>query len=180
VATLLDAAMHLAVPSAVLEKREHRVGRDSEWPEKLRALAQEHIDEPVLAAGVFAPAGAVGSMGAGTLSPLTGMFRDRQVNKRSGGLGHHGTFKLRQALIAVTADRVFGFNSKPKGRSGWQIVDHVATWNRRDVRVTVADARMTRMITFAIASTGQRYEFEMMKLAGTLNDALLDALSRPF
>jgi hypothetical protein len=155
------------------------VGRDSDWPEKLRALAQERIDEPVVAAGVFAPAGAVGSMAAAKVSPLTGMFRDRHVNKRAGGLGHHGTFKLRQALLAVTADRVYGFNSKPKGRSGWQIVDHVATWNRRDVRITVADARMTRLVTLAIASTGQRYEFEMMKLAGTLNDALLDALSRP-
>jgi hypothetical protein len=154
------------------------VGRDPEWPEKLRLVAQERIAEPVVAAGVFAPAGAVGSLGAGKVSPLAGGFRDRRINKRSGALGHHGTFKLRQALIAVTAANVYGFNSKPKGRSGWQIVDHVATWDRDDVRVMVAEQRVTRRVTFEIASTGLRYEFEMIKLAGTLNDALLDALTR--
>jgi hypothetical protein len=152
------------------------MGRDVDWPEKLRLVAQDEIDDPVLAAGVFAPAGAAGGLGVGKLSPLGGMFRDRQINKRSGGLGHHGTFKLRQALIAVTASQVFGFNSKPKGRSGWQIVDQVVTWDRPDVHVTIEDARATKRITFEIASSGQRYEFEMMKMAGTLNDTLLHEL----
>jgi len=152
------------------------VAGNAEWVEKLRRVAQEHIAEPVLAAGIFAPAGAAGGMGVGKVSPLAGVFKDRKINERAGGLGHHGTFKLRQAVIAVTADKIYGFNSKPKGRSGWQIVDQVVEWDRADVRTSVEDRKATRAVTFEVGPDGDRYELEMMKMAGDLNDALLDEL----
>jgi hypothetical protein len=152
------------------------VADNTEWIEKLRTVAQDHVDEPVIAAGLFAPAGAMGGMGVGKLSGLGGMFRDRKINERAGGLGHHGAFKLRQALIAVTAGKVYGFNSKPKGRSGWQIVDRAVEWDRTDVTVTVEDRKITRMVTFTVGPDGATYELEMNKLAGDLNDALLAEL----
>jgi hypothetical protein len=152
------------------------VADTAEWLERLRAVAEEQTGEPVLAVGLFAPAGAMGGMGVGKVSGLAGMFANRRTNERAGGLGHHGTFKLRQALLAVTADKVYGFNSKPKGRSGWQIVDQAVCWDRADVTVTVANAKMTRLVTFTVGPDGATYELEMMKMAGTLNDALLAEL----
>jgi hypothetical protein len=157
------------------------VADNTEWIAKLRQVAQDEISEPVVAAGLFSPAGATGSLGVSKLSPLGSMFRDRKANQRAGGLGHTGAFKLRQALIAVTADKVYGFNSKPKGRSGWQIVDQAAVWDRKDVTVTVEDRKVTRLVTFTVAPDGATYDLEMMKMAGDLNDALLAELgaSRP-
>jgi len=152
------------------------MGTNEEWSEKLRQVAQEHVEEPVIAAGLFAPAGAMGSMGVSKLSGLGGMFRDRKINERSGGLGHHGAFKLRQALIAVTADKVYGFNSKPKGRSGWQIVDQAVEWPRSEVRTSIEERRMTRAVTFEVGPANDRYELEMMKMAGSLNDPLFAEL----
>ena len=150
---------------------------DVTWPEKLRLVAQEKIPEPVRAAGLLAPGGAMGSFGVSKLSGLAGMMRDRQANQRSGGLGHTGAFKLRQALIAVTDAKVYGFNAKPKGRSGYQIVgDAVVEWDRADVRTTVQDRTITKLVVFEVGPDGTRYELEMMKMAGDLNDGLFAEL----
>jgi len=146
------------------------------WAERLRLMTQERIAEPVIAAGLFAPAGAMGGMGVANFSLLAGMLRDRQVNRRSGGLGHAGVFKDRQAVIAVTADKIYGFTAKPKRGSGYQIVEQVVVWDRKDVRTTVNDKRVTKAVTFDVGPTGERYELEMVKLAGTLNDAVLHEL----
>ena len=54
----------------------------------------------------------------------------------------------------MTAGKVYGFNSKPKGRSGWQIVDQAVEWDRTDVTVTVEDRKITRMVTFTVAPDG--------------------------
>ncbi len=78
--------------------------------------------------------------------------------------------------MAVTAEKVYGFSSKNKGRSSWKIVDQVTEWDRRDVRATVAEQRVTRAVTLEILSTGERYEFEMMQAAGSLNDSVLTQL----
>jgi hypothetical protein len=153
------------------------VADTAEWTEKLRAVAEEHTGEPVLAVGLFAPAGAMGGMGIGKVSGLAAMFSHRRTNERAGGLGHHGTFKLRQALLAVTAYKVYGFNSKPKGRSGWKIVDRAVCWDRAEVTVTVEDRKMTRLVTFTVGPDGATYELEMLKMAGTLNDAFLAELA---
>ena len=124
---------------------------NTEWIAKLRRVAEERIGEPVIAAGLFAPAGAMGGMGVGKLSGLGGMLRDKKINERAGGLGHHGAFKLRQALVAVTAGKVYGFNSKP-GPVG--LADRRrgrGLRTRADVSVTVEDRKVTRLVTFTVA-----------------------------
>lgn len=148
-----------------------------DWQKLFRDIAQEHISEPVIAAGILAPAGSMAGFGLGKISPLAGMAKNRHANRRAGGLGHDGVFKLRQALIAVTADKIYGFNSKPKGRKGWQIVDQVAEWDRSDVRVSFDDKRITRTVTLEIISTGALHELEMVQMAGALNDPLFAALA---
>jgi hypothetical protein len=148
-----------------------------DWRQVLRDSAQQHIAEPVIAAGLLAPAGAAGSFGLGKISPVAAMGQNTRANERSGGLGHTGVFILRSALIAVTAHKVYGFNAKPKGRKGWQVVDQVGEWDRSDVSVSLETKRMTRAVTLEITSTGERFELEMMLAAGTLNDPLFEALT---
>ena len=95
------------------------------------------------------------------------------------GTNEEWSEKLRQALIAVTADTVYGFNSKPKGRSGWQIVDQAVEWPRSEVRTSVEDRRVTRAVTFEVGPGNDRYELEMMRMAGSLNDPLFAELLTP-
>jgi hypothetical protein len=141
-------------------------------------MAQEHVPEPVIAAGLFSPAGSMGGVGLGNFSQIAEMIQNRQSNKRSGGLGHQGQFKHRHALIAVTADKIYGFSAKAKRGSGFQVVDQVVVWDRSDVRTTVGDKLMTKAVTFEVGPNSERFELEMVKLAGTTNNAVLDELTR--
>ena len=146
------------------------------WSERLRQLAQEHVPEPVITAGLFAPAGAVGGVQVGNFSQIAEILMNRQSNRRSGGLGHQGQFKHRHAIIAVTADKIYGFSAKPKRGVGYQVVEQVVEWDRKDVRVSVSDKMVTKGITFEVVSTGEKFELEMVKLAGATNDAILKEL----
>ncbi|HXY93617.1 MAG TPA: hypothetical protein VEP49_14140 [Acidimicrobiia bacterium] len=152
------------------------MSRQMEWSERLRALAQEHVAEPVIAAGLFSPAGAVGGGQVGNFSQIAEFLMNRQSNRRSGGLGHQGAFRRHQALIAVTADKIYGFSAKPKRGSGFQVLDQVVVWDRKDVRTTVHDKMVTKAVTFDVGSTGERFELEMVKLAGATNEAVLAEL----
>jgi hypothetical protein len=148
-----------------------------DWQKLFRDIAQEHISEPVIAAGILSPAGSMAGFGLSKISPVAGLAKNRQANRRAGSLGHDGVFKVRQALIAVTASKIYGFNSKPKGRKGWQIVDQIAEWDRSDVRVSFDDQHVTRTVTLEIISTGDRHELEMVQMAGALTDPRFAALA---
>ena len=104
-----------------------------DWAEEMRATAQEQVAEPVLAAGILQPAGTWGSFGVGKVSGLAGTIMRMSNNKKAGGLGKQGVFKFRQALIAVTADKIYAFNAKPAGRK-WKVTDEVGVWGRKDLR----------------------------------------------
>jgi hypothetical protein len=152
------------------------MSRQMVWSERLRQLAQEHVPEPVIAAGLFSPAGAVGGVQVGNFSQIAEILMNRQSNRRAGGLGHQGQFKHRHALIAVTADKIYGFSAKPKRGVGYQVIEQVVVWDRKDVQVTVDDKMVTKAVTFSVRSTGERFELEMVKLAGATNDAILKEL----
>jgi len=104
------------------------MGRD--WAAEMRELAQGHVAEPVLAAGILQPAGSWGAMGVGQISGLAGSIMRMSNNKRAGGLGKQGVFKYRSALVAVTADKIYAFNSKPSGRK-WKVTDEVGRGTAR-------------------------------------------------
>ena len=61
----------------------------TDWAEKMRATAQEHVAEPVLAAGMLQPAGTWGSMGIGKVSGLDGTNMRMSNNKKTGELVKH-------------------------------------------------------------------------------------------
>jgi len=131
----------------------------TDWAEKMRETAQEHVAEPVVAAGVLQPAGTWGSMGIGQISGLAGTIMRMSNNKKAGGLGKQGVVRFRQALLAVTADKIYAFNSKPSGRN-WKVTEQVGVWDRKDLRVAMADKKLTKAITIEITSTGERFELE--------------------
>jgi len=147
-----------------------------DWAQEIRETAQEHVAEPVLAAGILQPAGTWGSMGVGQLSGLAGTIMRMSNNKKAGGLAKQGVFKFRQALIAITAEKVYAFNSKPSGRK-WKVTDQVGVWDRKDLRVAMADKKLTKAVTIEIASTGERFELEATTVgAQGVNDPLFAEL----
>lgn len=147
-----------------------------DWALMMRETAQERIAEPVLAAGILQPAGTWGSFGVGQMSGLAGTIMRMNNNKKAGGLGKQGVFKFRQALIAVTADKIYAFNSKSTGYK-IKITDDVGAWDRKDLRVAMADKKLTRAVTIEIVSTGERFELEATTV-GTkgINDPLFEEL----
>ncbi len=149
-----------------------------DWAEQMRETAQEHVAEPVIAAGILQPAGTWGSMGVGQISGLAGTIMRVANNKKAGGLGKQGVFKFRQALLAVTADKIYAFNAKPSGRK-WKVTDQVGAWDRKDLHVAMADRKLTRAVTIEIASTGERFELEATTVGSQgVNDPLFAELAR--
>jgi hypothetical protein len=147
-----------------------------DWAGQMRETAQEHVAEPVLAAGILQPAGTWGSMGVGQISGLAGTIMRVANNKKAGGLGKQGVFKFRQALVAVTADKIYAFNAKPSGRK-WKVTEQVGAWDRNDLRVAMADKKLTKAVTIEIASTGERFELEATTVGSQgINDPLFAEL----
>jgi hypothetical protein len=148
----------------------------TDWAGMMRDTAQEHVAEPVLAAGILQPAGTWGSMGIGQISGLAGTVMRMANNKKAGGLGKQGVFKFRQALVAVTADKIYAFNAKPSGRK-WKVTEQVGVWDRKDLRVGMADKKLTKAVTIEIASTGERFELEATTVGSQgVNDPLFAEL----
>jgi hypothetical protein len=143
---------------------------------QMKELAQEHVAEPVLAAGILQPAGTWGAAGIGQISGLAGTVMRMANNKKAGGLGKQGVFKFRQAIVAVSADKVYAFNANVAGRK-WKIIEQVGAWDRKDLRVAMVDKKLTRAVTIEIVSTGERFELEATTI-GTqgMNDPLFAEL----
>ncbi len=149
-----------------------------DWVAQINQTAQEHVPEPVIAAGILQPAGSVGAMGVGQLSGLAGNIMRMSNNKKAGGLGKQGVFKFRQALLAVTADKIYAFNSKQSGYKT-KVTEQIGVWNRSDLRVAMDDKKMTKAVIIEIVSTGERFELEAMTV-GTkgFNDPLFAELAK--
>jgi hypothetical protein len=48
-----------------------------DWQKLFRDIAQEHISEPVIAAGILSPAGSMAGFGLSKISPVAGMAKNR-------------------------------------------------------------------------------------------------------
>lgn len=148
----------------------------TDWVQKMRELAQDQVPEPVIAASILQPAGAWGAMGAGRISPLAGMLMRKKGNDAAGGLAKSGVFSSRQALVAVTADRLYAFNAKPSGRK-WKVLDSAGSWSRDDVTVTKTPGKLATKVVLDVASTGEHFELEASTVYDRgVSSTLLDAL----
>ncbi len=152
------------------------MGKD--WAGMIRDTAQEQIAEPVLAAGILQPARTWGSMGLGQVSGLVGNIMRIKNNKKAGGLAKQGLVRFRQALVACTADKVYAFNSKPS-RGAWKVTEPVGSWDRSDLRVTMADKKITKAVTIDVVSSGEHFELEATTVGSQgINDALFSELAK--
>jgi hypothetical protein len=133
--------------------------------DRMRAMVQEHVPEPVISVGVLQPAGTWGGMGGDQLSGVLGSVMRRNANKRSGGLGKNSAFRTKIAMVAVTEQKLYAFNAKGWGMKT-TITDTVGEWDRDDVKVTVTPGTMSTQFVFDVVSTGDHYELETNAIMG--------------
>jgi ribosomal protein L11 len=148
----------------------------TDWVEKVNTTAQEHLPEPIVAAGILQPAGTWGAFGVEQLSPAAAMFKRRKVNKNAGGLAKSSWKGTKTALLAVTADKLYAFAVKQKGRS-WKVQDKLGVWDRSDLKIETAPGKLATKVVFDVASTGEHYELEATTVStASFNEPFLAAL----
>lgn len=149
----------------------------TDWVEKVNSTAQEHVPEPVVAAGILQPAGTWGAFGVEQLSPAAAMFKRRKVNKDAGGLAKSSWKGTKTALLALTADKLYAFSVKQKGRN-WKVQQPLGEWDRSDLKVETAPGKLATKVVFDVVSSGEHYELEATTIGSSgINDALLAAIA---
>jgi hypothetical protein len=131
-----------------------------DWAQQLRDTFQPHVAEPVEVVGLLQPAGTMGSFGLSRVSPLAALFKNKGVNERAGGLAKAGVFSgTKLAAIVLTANKVYAFRTKQKGYS-WKVQEQLAEWDRKDVKFSTEQKKITIQIDLDVVSTGDHYELE--------------------
>lgn len=138
-----------------------------DWIEVYKEMVQPRVSAPLVSVGFLHPAGAVGNIGVGRLSPILGLMRSRKSNKATGGLAKVTLGGTQGACLALTKDELFGFAFAPgtRGRTG-TIGDQLGEWPRCDVHVTTNAGRLTTKVVLNVGATGEHYELECMTTAG--------------
>lgn len=151
-----------------------------DWIGQMKNTAQEHVAEPVVAADVFQPAGSWAAFGLQQASALAGIAGRKRANARGGGIGKQGMFSSKQALLALTADKLYAFNAVPRG-TNLKVKDQVGVWRRADLAVTTEPKKMTTLVTFEVRSTGERFELEATTVGSSarrMHDEFLGELTK--
>jgi hypothetical protein len=151
-----------------------------DWTGQLKDVVQEHVAEPVVAADVLQPAGAWAAFGLQHASALAGFAGRKRANQRAGGVGKQGMFNSKQALLALTADKLYAFNAAPRGTT-WKVKEQVGVWRRADLAVATEDKKMTTLVTLEVLSTGQRIELEATTVGSSarrMHDEFLGELTK--
>jgi hypothetical protein len=147
--------------------------------QQLKETFQPHVDEPVTAVGLLQPAGTMGSFGLAKLSPLAAMVKNKGVNEKAGGLAKTGVFtNTKLAAIVLTAGKVYAFRTKQKGYR-WKVEEQLGAWDRKDVKFTVEQKKITSQVSIDVGSTGDHYELEAMTAgAKGFHDAFFAEIAR--
>lgn len=149
----------------------------TDWVAKVNELAQEHVPEPVVASGILQPAGTWGTFGLDKVSGVAAMFKRRSVNKSAGGLAKTSWKGTKTVLLAVTADKLYAYACKQKGRS-WKIEDKLGVWDRSDLKVETTRGKLATKVVFDVEPTGEHYELEATTVGSAgFNDPFLAAIA---
>ncbi len=149
----------------------------TDWVAKVNELAQEHVPEPVVASGILQPAGTWGRFGLDKVSGVAAMFKRRSVNKSAGGLAKTSWKGTKTVLLAVTADKLYAYACKQKGRS-WKIEDQLGVWDRSDLKVETTRGKLATKVVFDVEPTGEHYELEATTVGSAgFNDPFLAAIA---
>ena len=131
------------------------------WTRRWAETAQPYVDEPVITAGLFTPAG---TEKAATLSRFLGLAAAtggrKRATERAGGLATAGAWKSEPALLAVTKDRVVVFRSNATGR---KVKGQLASWDRRDLKVATAGRGAVHQLLIDVQSICDHSELEAGK-----------------
>lgn len=156
------------------------MGRWDKMAERINATIQAEVPEPCVAIGGLQPAGTWGAFGLTQLSGAAGMFKQHKANQAAGDLSaRHGMRANHITYIALTADKLYAFDTKPR-RTTMKVIGKLAEWNRKDVRCEVVPGKLAAKVIFDHADGGH-YELEASTM-GHYNDkflAELASLSRP-
>jgi hypothetical protein len=137
-----------------------------DWAQEVKDTFQPHVAEPIDAVGMLQPAGAMGSFGLGRISPLASMIKNKSVNEKAGGLAKTGVFtNTKSAAIVLTPSKVYAFRFKQKGTK-FKVEEELAAWDRKDVKFSVEQKKITSQVSIDVTSTGDHYELEAVT-AGT-------------
>jgi hypothetical protein len=80
-------------------------------------------------------------------------------------------------MFAVTADKVYAFAVKQKGR-GWKVKDQIGVWNRPDLTIETTPGKITTKVVIDVGSTGEHFEVEATTAGGSgVNDRFLAAIA---
>jgi hypothetical protein len=151
------------------------MGRWDKIFEANKATIQAEVPELCLAVGGLQPAGTLGSFGLTKLSPAAGTFQQHKANQAAGDLtGRHGLETNRITYLAVTADKVYAFDAKPKRKGNIEVVSKLAEWNRSDVKVQTIRGKLSTRVVIDHADGGH-YELESMAITN-FNEPLFAAL----
>ncbi len=118
--------------------------------EKIRALVQPHVGEPVVAAAVFMPRGETGSR-------MVGGFA------RGASLGMHADAKARapgfekETFLVVTETSVYAF--KAKGGLKWKVQDPIGQWPHGTLQAIAEDGKITKALALMMPN-GDTIELE--------------------
>jgi hypothetical protein len=111
------------------------------------------------------------------VSGVASMFKRRSVNKNAGGLAKSSWKGTKTALLAVTADKLYAFSCKQKGRSGWKIQEQLGVWNRSELEVETKPGKLATKVVFDHTPTGEHYELEATTVStANFNEPFLAAL----
>ncbi len=149
----------------------------TDWVAKVNEIAQEHVPEPVVASGLLQPAGTWGTVGLDKVSGVAAMFKRHSANKNAGGIAKTSWKGTKIALLALTADKLYAFSAKQKGRS-WKVQDQLGVWNRSDLTVETRPGKLATKVVVDVAPTGEHYELEATTIGSAgFNDPFLAALA---
>jgi hypothetical protein len=149
----------------------------TDWVAKVNETAQEHVSEPVVAAGILQPAGTWGTFGLDQVSGVAAMFKRRKVNKDAGGLAKTSWKGTKTVLLAVTADKLYAFSCTQRGRSGWKIQEQLGIWDRSDLQVEMKPGKLATKVVVDVEPTGEHYELEATTVStADFNEPFLAAL----
>ena len=123
---------------------------EREYTEKFRVMAQEKVDEPVVAVGPFRRGGAASSfaISKGQLGGLVYAANSLRNKKKAGGLPQ-------QAFLVVTPTKLHAFKYKMRGR-GYSLKEEVAVWDRAGLKISTEPKMGLTMLTIESPAEGEK------------------------
>jgi hypothetical protein len=123
---------------------------EREYTEKFRAMAQEKVDEPVIAVGPFRRGGAASNfaISKGQLGGLVYAANSLRNKKKAGGLPQ-------TAFLVVTPSKLHAFKYKMRGRN-YKLGDEVAVWDRAGLKISTQPKMGLTMLTIESPAEGEK------------------------